>query len=166
MKLVSYYDDGLAVFLHAAQDAKKLFGFLRSKNGGGLVKNENIRAAIENLDDFDGLLFGNGHFVYFFEWVDVKTVLFAYFLNLFGGFFKVVFAFFAGTEDYVFCCGKHVDQFEMLMNHADFVIESVLGRSDDCLFSVDENLSVIGKINAGNHVHKRRFTASVFAEDG
>ena len=162
---MSDYYNGFSVFFHAAQNIKKLFCFLRGKNGGRFVKNKNIRTAVKHFDYFNGLLFRNGHFIYFFERVNLKTVFFAYFFNFLGGFFEIELAFFAGTEDYVFCCGKYVNQLEMLVNHADFVIESVFRGGNGCLFSVNEYLAVIRKVNTGNHVHKRRFSASVFAED-
>ena len=52
----------------------------------------------------------------------------------------------------------------MLVDHADAVCESVLGRGYRYGLSVDENLPFIGKIDAGKHIHQRRLARSVFSE--
>ena len=51
------------------------------------------------------------------------------------------------------------------MNHTDLQVKSVLRRSDNHFFTVNKDLTVIREINAGNHVHKRCFTASVLTEN-
>ena len=62
--------------------------------------------------------------------------------------------------------GKQIHQLKMLVNHTDPVPEGILGRADDNLFPVDQDLAFIGKIDAGDHVHQGGFAASVFAQDG
>ena len=52
----------------------------------------------------------------------------------------------------------------MLMNHADFIVESVFWGLDDNLVAVDKNVTLIGEIYTRNHIHQGGFTASVFAE--
>ena len=54
----------------------------------------------------------------------------------------------------------------MLMDHTDLMIECVLRRTDFHLFSVDEDLTLVGIVNPGNHIHQRRFAAPVFTENG
>ena len=50
------------------------------------------------------------------------------------------------------------------MHHSYSERMRVLGRFYRRKFSVDVNVSLIGVINARKHIHKRGFTASVFAE--
>ena len=50
------------------------------------------------------------------------------------------------------------------MYHADSEFICIVGRIDGNFLSVDENLSLIGIIDAGEHVHQGRLAASVFAE--
>ena len=65
VKLVGDDDDGLAVGLHIAHDLEETLGLLGRQNGGGLVENQNIGAAVEYLDNLHGLLFRDGHIVNF-----------------------------------------------------------------------------------------------------
>ncbi len=52
----------------------------------------------------------------------------------------------------------------MLMHHTDSAGISILRRPDHRLFSIDKDLSFIRKINTGQHIHQRRFSASVLTE--
>ena len=54
----------------------------------------------------------------------------------------------------------------MLMYHADAEVERILRRTDDYLFPVDKDLTLIGEIYAGEHIHQRRLAAAVLAEQG
>ena len=63
MHFVRDDNDRLAVVAHVAQYGEELVGLLRRENGGRLVKDENVRAAVENLYDLDRLLLGDGHIV-------------------------------------------------------------------------------------------------------
>ena len=78
--------------LHVAHDLEELVGLLRGQNGGGLVEDQNIRAAIKHLDDLDGLLLRNGHVVNLLVGVDVEAVFVADLLDLLGGLGEVQLA--------------------------------------------------------------------------
>ena len=54
----------------------------------------------------------------------------------------------------------------MLVDHTDLMIERVFRRADQHFFPVDEDLTLVGIINPGDHIHQGRFSASVLAEDG
>ena len=54
--LVGDDDDGLARVAHVAQYGEELVRLLGGEDGGGLVQDEDVRAAVEHLDDLDGLL--------------------------------------------------------------------------------------------------------------
>ena len=164
MHFVGDDDDGLAVVAHVAENGKELVGFLGGENGGGFVQNEDIRAAEKDLYDLDGLLLGNGHIVDLLVGVDFKTVGIADLTDLFGGGFEVQLSL--ETQYDVFRCGKHVHELEMLVDHTDAVVKSILGRADNDLPVVYENIALIGKINAGKHIHKGGFTAAVFTQQG
>ena len=51
------------------------------------------------------------------------------------------------------------------MNHADLIFESVFRRPDQNLFAVDKDMTGIRKINPGYHIHQRRLSAAVLAEN-
>ena len=162
MELMGDDDEGLAVRLHVAHDGEELVRFLRGEHGGGLVQNEDIRAAVEHLDDLNGLLLRNGHIVDLLIGVNVETVLVADLLDLFACFGQVELAFKA--KDDILRCGEEIDKLEVLVDHADAVLERVLGGGDRHRFAMNVNLSLVGEVDAGEHVHQRGFAAAVFAE--
>ena len=118
-------DDGLAVFPHAPQHGKQPLDLLWGQHGGGLVQYQDIRTAVQYLDDLNGLFFGYGHVIYFFTGIDMKAVFFGYLGHPVVYFLQVVPAFFLDAQYNVFRSGKQVHQLEMLMDHADAVIKCV-----------------------------------------
>ena len=49
VELVGDDDHGFAVCFHVAHDVKEPVGFLGGEDGGGLVQNQNVRTAVEDL---------------------------------------------------------------------------------------------------------------------
>ena len=76
------YNNRLSVVTHLAKDREELFGFLRSKNGGGLVEDKYICASVEHLDNLNRLLLGYSHLVYLLAGVNVEAVASADFEHL------------------------------------------------------------------------------------
>ena len=157
-------DDGLSGVAHIAQHGEKLVRLLRGEHGGGLVQNEDVRPAVEHLDDLDGLLLRNGHVVDLLIGVDVEPVFVADLFDLFAGFGNVELAFKA--EDDILRCGEKINELEVLVDHTDAKVESVLGRGDGDGLVVDIDLSLIGEVDAGEHIHQRGLAAAVFAQQG
>ena len=60
VQLVADEDDRLAVRLEAADDPEQLLRLLRRQHGGRLVEDEDVRAAVERLQDLDALLLADG----------------------------------------------------------------------------------------------------------
>ena len=54
--LVGDDDNRLARVAHVAQDGEELVRLLRGQHGGRFIQNQDIRAAIQHLDDFNRLL--------------------------------------------------------------------------------------------------------------
>ena len=162
--LVRDDDDSLARIAHIAQHSKELVRLLRGQHGGRLVEDEDVRAAVERLDDLHGLLLGDGHIVYLLPGVDLKAVEGAYLLNAAAGALKVETTGFFQTKHDVLRGGEHVHELEMLVYHAYAEIERVLRGAYHDLFPVDEYLPLVGEVNAGEHIHQRRLAAAVLAE--
>ena len=160
VELVGDDDKGLAVGLHVAHDGEQLVRLLRGQHGGGLIQNEDVGAAVQHLDDLDGLLLRNGHVVDLHVGVDVKPVAVADFLHLFTGVGQIQLAL--QTQNDVLRGGEQVDQLEVLVDHADTEVEGILGRCDGHRLVVDVDLSLIGEVDAGEHVHQRGLAAAVF----
>ena len=164
--LVRDDDDRLARVAHVAQYGKELVRLLRGQDGGRLVKNEYVRAAVEHLDYLNGLLLGDGHVVYLLVRVNVKAVFLADVAHALSYGFHIEPAWLLEAENNVLRRGQDIDELEMLVDHADAEIKRVLRRADDDLLVVDEDLPLIRKIYAGEHVHERGLAAAVFAEQG
>ena len=162
MHLMRDDDDGLAVVAHRAQHGKELVRLLRGEHGGRLVEDEDIRAAVERLDDLDRLLLGHGHIVDLLVRVKVEAVALADAADARGRGLEI--ELFLETERDVFSGSEDVDQLEVLVDHADAVAVGIARGADDDLLAVDEDLSLVGEVNAREHVHERGFAAAVFAE--
>ena len=159
-------DDGFSVVPHRAQHGEQLFDLLRGEHRRGLVQNENFRTAVQRFDDFRRLFFGDGHLVNLFPGIDVKAVFFGDLGDLFIDLSDVVLFLLCLSENDVLPGRKNVHQLEMLVHHADPVMEGVLRRADQDLFAADINLAFVGIINSRQHVHQRRLSAAVLAEHG
>ena len=72
------YDYRTALASHYAEHIEKLLGLLRSENSRRFVKDKYFRTSVQDLKYLDRLFFADGHIVYFFVKVNVKTELFAY----------------------------------------------------------------------------------------
>ena len=164
MQFVGDYDYGLAVLFHLAKHREKFFCFLRGQTRRRLVKNEYVSAAVKNFDYLNGLFFGNGHIGNALHRVYLKTVSLAYRANFFDALFRVEF-FIVETENYILSRRENVDEFEVLVYHSDTVRECVFRGTDNDFFAVYQNFARVGKIYSRNHIHQRRFSASVFAEN-
>ena len=157
-------DDGLSVVSHVADYRKKFFRFLRSKHGSRLIEYEYVGAAVQNLDYFKRLLLGNGHFIDLFVRVKLKAVFTAYLCDPCGDSPEVEFAVLFKTENDVFRRRKNIYQLEMLIDHANAESKGVLGRTYGDRFTLYINLTLVGIIDARQHIHKRCLAAAVFAE--
>ena len=164
MQFVRDDDDGLAVLLHRAHDGKEFFRLLRRQNRRRLVQNEDVRAAVEDLDDLHRLFFRDGHIVDLLFGIDVKAVFSGDRADLFVDAARTVALFLPDAEHDVLRRREDVDELEVLMHHADLIAEGVLRRGDDDLPPVDEDLPFVGVVDARDHVHERRLAAAVLAE--
>ena len=164
MELVGDDNEGFAVGLHVAHDGEQLIRLLRRQHGGGLIQNQDIRAAVQHLDDLHRLLLGDGHIVDLHVGIDVKAVLVADVLHLFAGTGQIQLAL--QTQNNVLRGGKQVHQLEVLMDHTDAEGEGILGRRDGHRLVVDVDLPLVGEVDAGEHIHQGRLAAAIFAQQG
>ena len=163
VQLVGDDQNRLAVVAHTAQHGKQLLRLLRRQHGGRLVQDQDIRTAVEHLDDLDRLLFGDGHLIDLFAGVNVKAVAGGNGADLLLGGLAVKAPLPFESQHNIFRGGKHVHQLEMLVDHADPVSKRVARRADDHLFPVNKDLSLIREVDAGDHVHQRGFSAAVLS---
>ena len=166
VQLVGNDDDGLAVGAHVAQHLEELVRLLRGQNSGRLVQNQDVGPAVENLDDLNGLLLRDGHVVDLLGRVDVESVPVADLLNPFVGRSHIELLPLVESKDDIFRGGEYVDQLVVLVDHADLVVECVLRAADRDRLSADQDLAVVGEVDACEHIHQRGLAAAVFAEQG
>ena len=146
-------------------DFEQTLRLLRRQYGGRLVQNQDIRPAVEHFYDLDRLFFRNGHFVHLFLGIDGEAVALRDLSDARVDLFHVESSAVLDPEHDVLRRSKQIDQLEMLMHHADLIAECVFWRTDEHLFAVDKNMSLVREINARDHVHEGGLSASVFAED-
>ena len=166
VELVGDDDDGLAVGLHVPQDGEELLRLLRGQHGGGLVQNEDIRPTVQDLDDLHRLLLGDGHIVDLLSGVDVEAVAVADLLDLGVGGLDVQAAALVQTQHDVLGGGEHVHQLIVLMDHADAVLEGILGGADGYGLPLYQDLALVREIDAGQHIHQGGLTAAVLPQQG
>ena len=166
VQLVRDDDQRLAILLHRAHDLEQLIGLLRGQHGGRLVKNQDVRTAEEHLDDLHGLLLRDGHIVDLLVWLDVEAVFLADLGDPRAGRLQVELTLTLKAENDVLCGGEHIDQLEVLVDHADAVVKGILGGGDGHRLSMHIDLTLIGVVDAGEHIHQRGFSAAVLTKQG
>ena len=166
VQLVGDDDDGLAVRLHAAQHVEQAVDLLGRQHGGGLIQDEDIRTAVEHLDDFHRLLLGDGHIVDLLLGINMETVFLSDLGNAGIDVLQIVPALLVHAQHNVFGGGKQIHQLEVLMNHADFQVKGVLRGADDHFLPALKDLALIREVDAGDHVHQGGLAAAVLTENG
>ena len=159
------YDYRLPRRLHVAYDRKQLFGLLRSKNGGRLVENQYLGASVKRLDYLERLLLRDGHIVDLLIGIDVKTVFLADIADTLRGGLEIEAAFFFQSEHDVLRRRENVDEFEVLVYHADTQLVSVVRALYRNVPASDVDLSGIGIVDARKHIQQRGLSASVLSEE-
>ena len=107
-----------------------------------------------------------GHVVNLLHRVNLEAVALAYLLDLGGHALNVQPPLAGQAEDDVLRRREHVHQLEVLVYHAYTEVKGVLGRAYYDLAPVDEYLTLVGEIDAGEHVHERGLAAAVLTKQG
>ncbi len=166
VKLVGDDNDGLSVFSHVLENSEKVFDLKRGENGGWLIKDEDLSVSIKDLDDLKGLLLRNGKLIDLFGEVKFEAVLVADFLNGESGVFHIGLFFILDTENDVLKARENVDEFEVLMDHADLEGEGIHRGRDRYVFAVDVDVSLVWEIDARKHVHESGLATAILSQEG
>ena len=78
-------DDGFPFRAQPVEDAEQLIGLRRGQHAGGLIKDQDLRLAVERLEDLDPLLHANADLVDAFVGIDIKLVFFLQLLQFLSG---------------------------------------------------------------------------------
>ena len=159
-------NDGFSVGLHAAEHVKKPGDLLRRQHRGRLVQDQDVRSAVQHLDNLHSLLLRDRHIINLFGRINVEAIALSNPGDLAADFLQIVALLLLHAQDHIFRRGEQIHQLEMLVNHADAVVKSILRGADHHLLTVDQDMALIREIDAGDHIHQRCLAASVFTKDG
>jgi hypothetical protein len=166
-QLVGDEDDGGSGVAQLTHDDHELVGLLRRQHGGGLVEHEHLRVAGQGLDDLDALLHADGQLFDQGVGVDVEAEPAADLAHLGAGRGEVESAAGLGlfvAEHDVLGDGEHGDEHEVLVHHADAGTHGVTRAREVLDVVVEQDLALVGLVQAVEDVHQRGLAGAVLAE--
>lgn len=99
----------------------------RREHGRGLVQDEDLRLAVEGLEDLHALLGAHGEVLHLFPRVDVQAVFLGQGLHVRDGLFEVKAASLLRlvAEDHVLGHGHGLNEHEVLVHHGDAQLDGL-----------------------------------------
>ena len=168
VEFVGDKQNGFSLSCKPAHDMHQFVNFLRGQHCRRLIENQDLIVAVKHFQDFRPLLHPDCDIFDLGIQIHVETVLLGKFGNalscLFGG-QETGFTGFCPKNDVV-KYGKHLNQFEMLMHHADAERRRIVRGTDIHAFSVFIDLSLLRLIKPEEYAHQRRLTCPVLSEEG
>ena len=164
VELVGDEDDREALGLELAQIAEELVHLLRHQDGGGLVEDDHLRAAVEDLEDLHALAGTDAQLLDQLVRLDAEAVGVGDPHDLLAG-ARADAVQLLGTEDDVLQDGEVVGELEVLEDHADAVLDRVGGRAEADLGATDLDGPGVGGLHAVQDLHQRRLAGAVLTHD-
>ena len=151
-----------------AHNVHEFFNLLRGENRRRLVENQDLVLAVEHLQNLHALLHADGNVLDLLVDIDFQTILFRQFKDATACFLLLNKTKFGrlGAENDIIEDGKDLDQFEVLMHHADPKRIRIVRVVDLHDFPTLQNLTGVRLIEAKKHAHQRRFPRPILAEEG
>ena len=138
------------------------------EDGGRLVEDDEVRAAEEHLHDLDALLHADRHVADLLVEVDVHAVALHELLDrlsVVGNLEQRRLVALIAQND-VLESGHVLDQHEVLVDHADAVLDGDARAGDVHLLAVHINLALGRLVQADKDVHERGLAGAVLAQEG
>ena len=166
-QLVGDEQHGLALGAQRSQDLEEVIGLLRREDGGRLVEDQEVGAAVERLEDLHALALAHAEVRDARIGIDLQVILAAQPLELGAGprHPRAEPEAALDPEHHVLQHRERLHQHEVLMHHADPRRQRVLGRPDRHRSPAHEDLSAIGPVIAVQDAHQRRLAGAVLADD-
>ena len=169
VQLVADKDDRHAFALEVLEDGEQLGRFLRRQHCSRLVEDEDVRAAVERLQDLDPLLLTDRDVLDPRVRVDAEAELTREVVDLTTR--LVVVQEHArlrrlDCKHDVLRDGHHGDEHEVLVHHPEPGCDRVLGGAERHDFAVHADLPLVGLVEPVQDVHERRLPRAVLAEQG
>ena len=161
-------DDGRARLGQLAHDGHELVGLLRGEDGRGLVEDQHLRLAGQGLDDLDALLGADGQVLDQRIGIQVESEARRHLLHGLARFRRVDEAGPAHrleSEGDGFGDREDGDEHEVLVDHADPRGHRVPRPVEAHGLAVDEDLALVGLVEAVQDVHESRLARAVLAEE-
>ena len=167
VELVRDEDDRLPLRLERSDDLEELLRLLRREHCGRLVEHEDLGTAVERLQDLDALLLADRDPVDARVGVDGEPVALRQLVDApVGGAVVEQHACTSrlGGEHDVLGDGHHRDEHEMLVHHADPVLDRGLRRAQVDRLAAEQDATLVGRVEPVEDVHQSRLPGPVLAE--
>ena len=169
VELVRDEDHGPALVCHHAHRLEERLRLLRRQHGGRLVEDQDLRLAVERLQDLDALLLAERELPDTRVRVDGDVVALAELgdapLDVPGVHEEAPSLAAMVAEDHVLGHGERLHEPEVLVHHADAGDERVPRRVEYDPLAVEEDLPVVRAVEPGEDVRERRLAGAVLAEE-
>ena len=166
--LVADEDDALSLAGELFHDGEESLHLDVGEGGGGLVQNQQLRAAVERFEDLHALLLAHGDFGDELVELHLQAVLFGQGLDLLaaGVLLDEHALGLLVAEDDVLKHRHGLHQHKVLVHHADAKLYR-LGRVVNLhLLAVEVDLALGGLVEADEDVHQRGLAGTVFPQEG
>ncbi len=165
VELVGDEDEGVPLGLELAQVREQRVDLLRHQHGRRLVEDDDLRAAVEDLEDLDALALADAERLDQLVGVEVEAVALGDREDLGAG--RVADAVqLLGTQRDVLQHGQVVGQHEVLEDHADALVDRVGRRGEGDIGPVDADGAVVRLLHAVQDLHQRRLAGTVLTHEG
>lgn len=158
-------DDGQAFGLELAQVVEERVHLLRHEHGGRLVEDEDLRAAVEDLEDLHALAVGDSEVLDQGVGAHAEAVRVRDLLDLLAGLGADAVELLA-AENHVLQDGEVVGQHEVLVHHADAAGDGVAGAGEGDLLPVDGDGALVRLLHAVEDLHQGRLAGAVLTDEG
>ena len=166
-QLVGDEEDGDAVVLEDREDLEQPVRLLRGQHPGRLVQDQDARAPQERLQDLDPLLKADRELADQGVRIDLEPVRGADLRHLRPGRLLAL-----GEQRAAFTPEHHIlehchgrDQHEVLVHHADAVVDGVRGAGHPDRLPVDQNLAAVGGVEPVEDGDQGRLAGAVLSDD-
>ncbi len=166
VQLVRDEDQRMAFLHHAPQRCKQIIDFLRGKDCGWLIEDDQPCAAVQRFHDLHPLLFANGKLPYVGARIHLEAVCARQFPDAARHFIEIQQRLTRRTQpkSYILGDGQGGHQHKMLMDHADPDADGIGRGMERLCLAVNENFAFIGLIEAIQLPHQRALAGAVFSK--
>ena len=160
-------DNGLPVLDQVLHDRQKFIDLLLCQDCSGLVQDQDLRPAVQRLEDFYALLHTHGNIADAGVRIDLKPVFLNNVQNVLTRLLHVGQDTSVGlaAQDNVLGDGEILHQHEVLVHHSDPVLDRRRGILDIYFFAVDENFSLVRAVKPVEDIHQCAFAGAVLAQN-